>query len=110
MENVNSCFEVLSDPTRMQILSILSEGKKLRSWLQKQKAKEESTPLTQDVHDDLQEVARRKNEFEKLVEPLKKSLEAAAAKKKKAKKKKMQKLRSHISPLMKACQLMLRSF
>ncbi|MCR5275591.1 MAG: metalloregulator ArsR/SmtB family transcription factor [Clostridiales bacterium] len=31
MENVNSCFEVLSDPTRMQILSILSEGKKLRA-------------------------------------------------------------------------------
>ncbi|MBP5416120.1 MAG: winged helix-turn-helix transcriptional regulator [Clostridiales bacterium] len=31
MENVNSCFEVLSDSTRMQILSILSEGKKLRA-------------------------------------------------------------------------------
>jgi len=31
LENVNSCFEVLSDPTRMQILSILSEGKKLRA-------------------------------------------------------------------------------
>ena len=31
MENVNSCFEVLSDPTRMQILSILSAGKKLRA-------------------------------------------------------------------------------
>ena len=31
MDNVNSCFEVLSDPTRMKILSILSEGKKLRA-------------------------------------------------------------------------------
>ncbi|MBR3033522.1 MAG: winged helix-turn-helix transcriptional regulator [Clostridiales bacterium] len=31
MENVNSFFEVLSDPTRMQILSILSEGKTLRA-------------------------------------------------------------------------------
>ena len=31
MENINSRFEVLSDSTRMQILSILSEGKKLRA-------------------------------------------------------------------------------
>lgn len=31
MENINSRFEVLSDSTRMQILSILSEGKRLRA-------------------------------------------------------------------------------
>ncbi len=31
MDNVNSRFEVLGDPTRMQILSILSRGNKLRA-------------------------------------------------------------------------------
>ena len=31
MDNVNTRFEVLGDPTRMQILGILSRGNKLRA-------------------------------------------------------------------------------